>query len=126
MANASLNSGLDQSAAGLAKQMTDIYSGGFAVGSGWDKAGVGALNVSPRRLVLNGTDADIVVNGASLMLAIVGIQKRLNCLQVNPQLEAEWDQLQALGDQYRVLEQQILDKQATWDRLRDRTTPHID
>lgn len=111
--------------------MTDIYGGGFAVGSGWNTAEADALTVQPGRLVLNGTDADIVVNGASLMLAIVGIQERLNCLQVNPQLEAEWAQLQALGDQYRAmeqhilaLEQQILAKQATWDRLR--AMPRVD
>jgi hypothetical protein len=41
-------------------------------------------------------------------------------------LEAEWDQLKDLGDQYRKLEQQILAKQATWDRLKAMPAPEID
>jgi hypothetical protein len=72
--------------------------------------------VAPK-INLDGEGADIVVNGFSLVEAINSIKDRLNCLQINPKLEAEWEELRALGDQYRKLEQQILDKQATWDRL---------
>jgi hypothetical protein len=80
-------------------------------------------NTSPR-INLNGEGADIVVNGSSLVDAINSIKDRLNCLQINPELEKEWDELRALGDQYRKLEQQILDKQATWDRLK--AMPKVD
>jgi hypothetical protein len=75
-------------------------------------------SASSSKINLEGENADIVVNGHSLVDAINNIRDRLNCLQINPELEKEWNDLKALGDQYRELEQEILDKQATWDRLR--------
>jgi hypothetical protein len=100
--------------------VTTGISGGFSPGTGWTTSGntpwLTQSNTAPK-INLDGEGADIVVNGASLVDAINSIQERLNCLQVNPKLEAEWEELKALGDQYRKLEQQILAKQATWDRL---------
>jgi hypothetical protein len=81
-------------------------------------------NTASTKINLNGPEADIVVNGSSLIDAINTIQQRLNCLQVNPALEKEWNELKVLGDQYRKLEQEILDKQATWDRLK--AMPKVD
>jgi hypothetical protein len=78
------------------------------------------------KIRLDGADADIVVNGYSLVDAINSIKDRLNCLQINPELEAEWCELRLLGDQYRKLEKQILEKQATWDRLKAMPPPEID
>jgi hypothetical protein len=104
-------------------------SGGFTAGTGWTTNTVTPwFSQSPTTstLKLDGEGADIVVNGHSLVEAINHIQQRLNCLQVNPELEKEWDQLKALGDQYRELEQQILDKQGTWDRLKAMPAPIID
>jgi hypothetical protein len=101
----------------------NAYSGGFTAGTGWTGAGTNTTpwvtqsNVAPK-INLDGEGADIVVNGSSLVDAINSIKDRLNCLQINPELEAEWEELRALGDQYRKLEQHILDKQATWDRLK--------
>ena len=83
-------------------------------------------SVTAPKIKLDGEGADIVVNGHSLVDAINSINDRLNCLQINPKLEAEWDELRALGDQYRKLEKQILDKQATWDRLKAMPPPEID
>jgi hypothetical protein len=82
-------------------------------------------NASPK-IKLDGEGADIVVNGHSLVDAINDIRDRLNCLQINPALEKEWNELRALGDQYRELEKQILAKQATWDRLKAMPPPEID
>jgi hypothetical protein len=78
------------------------------------------------KIKLDGEEADIVVNGHSLVDAINSIKDRLNCLQINPALEKEWNELRTLGDQYRELEQQILEKQATWDRLKAMPPPEID
>jgi hypothetical protein len=83
-------------------------------------------NTASTKIKLDGEDADIVVNGHSLVDAINSIRDRLNCLQINPELETEWDELRALGDQYRKLEKQILEKQATWDRLKAMPSPVID
>jgi hypothetical protein len=83
-------------------------------------------NTTSSKINLDGEGADIVVNGSSLVDAINSIKDRLNCLQINPKLEAEWNELRALGDQYRKLENQILEKQATWDRLKAMPPPEID
>jgi hypothetical protein len=73
------------------------------------------------KIQLNGEGADIEVNGKSLMTLLESIEQRLNILTVNPKLESEWNELRELGEQYRKLEQHILDKQATWDRLQARS-----
>ena len=83
-------------------------------------------NPTSAKIKLDGEEADIVVNGHSLVDAINSIKDRLNCLQINPALEKEWEELGALGDQYRKLEKQILAKQATWDRLKAMPPPEID
>lgn len=72
-------------------------------------------------LELRGEDADLVINGVSLVDALKGIQDRLNILRPNPAIEAEWDQLRELGDQYRKLEAELLEKQRAWDILRKTT-----
>ena len=81
---------------------------------------------SSPKLQLNGEGADIEVNGWSLIESIKKIEQRLNILHPNEKLEAEWEELRALGDRYRELEQHIRDKQATWDRLKAMTPPEID
>jgi len=47
-------------------------------------------------------------------------------LKPNEKLESEWEELKALGEQYRALEQHILAKQATWDKLKAMPPPEID
>jgi len=68
-------------------------------------------------LTLDGEDADIVINGKSLSKAISNIESRLAILQCNPELEAEFQELHQLGEQYRKLEKQLLEKQEVWKRL---------
>jgi hypothetical protein len=81
-------------------------------------------NAAPK-INLNGEGADIEVNGWSLVNAIKQIEQRLNILTPNTELETEWEELRALGEQYRKLEQHILEKQATWDRLKAMPPPEI-
>jgi hypothetical protein len=76
-----------------------------------------ANTVSPK-IRLDGPGADIEINGESLISMLRRIEERLNILTPDPKLESEWEELRALGDQYRKLEQYIKDKQATWDRLK--------
>jgi hypothetical protein len=46
------------------------------------------------------------------------IKERLNMLTPNVKLEAEWNQLRELGDQYRLLEAELLEKSQVWDILK--------
>jgi hypothetical protein len=82
-----------------------------------NSSGVAPGNVSAGVLALTGANADISINGVSLMTVLQGIQERLNMLTPNRTLEAEWDQLRELGDQYRKLESQLLEKQRMWSQL---------
>jgi hypothetical protein len=94
-------------------------------------AGTTSLNpwtkyTSTPKIKLDGEGADIEVNGWSLMDAIQKIEQRLNILHPNTELETEWEELRALGEQYRKLEQHIKDKQATWERLKAMPPLEID
>ena len=96
----------------------------FSAGTGIN-TGLWTTNTSAK-IQLEGKGADIEVNGWSLIDAIQKIEERLNILQPNTELETEWEELRVLGEQYRKLEQQIKDKQATWDRLKAMPPPVID
>jgi hypothetical protein len=63
-------------------------------------------------------DGDITVKGRSLYEFMESVEQRLNILRPNPELEQEWDQLRALGEQYRELEQQLKEKSRMWDTLK--------
>jgi hypothetical protein len=63
-------------------------------------------------------DGDLKVKGKSLLEAIENIEKRLAILHPNPELEERWEQLKALGEQYRELEKDILEKEKIWDILK--------
>jgi len=67
---------------------------------------------------LRGAQADIVMNGVSLNDTLKLIQDRLNMLRPNRELEQEWDQLRDLGEQYRKLEKDLIQKQKAWDILK--------
>ena len=78
------------------------------------------------KIKLDGADADIEINGVSLWRTMQEISNRLNIMHTNPELETEWAELRELGEQYRKLEQHILDKQATFDRVRAMPAPEVD
>ena len=70
------------------------------------------------KISLQGPNADIEVNGESLMSAIRRIEERLNILKPNEKLEAEWDQLRELGEQYRALEKKLQEQSNMWNTLK--------
>ena len=114
---------------GFAYPNTVLATGGpYTLNSG---AGTGVSQPWPTytgapTLNLNGEGADIKVNDWSLVDAIKKLEERLNLLTPNTKLEEEWEELRALGNKYRELEQHIKDKQATWDRLTAMPPPVID
>ena len=78
------------------------------------------------KIRLEGADADIEINGVSLWATMQEISNRLNIMHTNPELETQWQELRELGEQYRKLEQHILDKQATFDRVRAMPAPEVE
>jgi hypothetical protein len=56
-------------------------------------------------------DGDLEIKGKSIAESLAKIEQRLAIMQPNPELEKRWNQLKELGDQYRALEADILEKE---------------
>jgi hypothetical protein len=97
---------------------TGINTSPYTISSNGTNTSPWYSQTTSSKIRLDGADADIEVNGISLLKTMQEIQSRLNLLQPNTALEAEWQELFELGRKYRELEQQIKEKQATWDRLK--------
>ena len=96
---------------------TTISSGAVLTSNGWTSTPALTVNQSGT-IDLEGKNADIRVNGESLMETLRSIQDRLNMLRPNTELEAEWDQLRELGERYRKLEAEFKEKSKMWDTLK--------
>jgi hypothetical protein len=97
---------------------TTTGTGAGVVTSPWIATGTTASNNS---ISVHGDaefDGDITLKGRSLSEFIESVEQRLNILRPNPDLEAEWDQLRALGEQYRELEKQLTEKSQMWATLK--------
>jgi len=70
------------------------------------------------KIVLNGENADILINGKSLLSTLTHIESRLAILTVCPELENQFEELRQLGDQYRELEKQLQQNMQTWNILK--------
>ncbi len=70
------------------------------------------------KLKIEGEDADIEINGRSLMGILDGIEQRLGLLKTHESMEAEWEELRAIGDQYRAKLAEIENKVRMWDTLK--------
>jgi hypothetical protein len=67
---------------------------------------------------IKGENADVDINGKSLVQWMQAMEERMNWMQPNVELEKEWTDLKKLGDRYRKLEQQCRDKAEVWNRLK--------
>ena len=74
---------------------------------------------------LRGEDADIDINGESLMTMIRGIQDRLNILCPDPEMETEWDELRELRQQYDAKLQECREKSKMWKTLTSMPPPEV-
>jgi hypothetical protein len=63
-------------------------------------------------------DTDIVLGDKSLKAFMDKVEERLNIMVPNEKLESEWQELKELGDKYRKLEQELLEKAKTWNILK--------
>jgi len=95
---------------GITVPWTGTSSNTITLNSDWN-------NRTSGKIKLEGDNADIEVNGESLMGMIKNIEQRLNILKPNPALELEWAELRALGDAYRKLEADIEAKMKTWEAI---------
>ena len=87
--------------------------------SPWIGTGTGTLNVQQSgTLELRGENPDIKINDKSMVTWMEKVEERLNILTPNPELEADWDELQELGERYRALEKKCKEKAQMWAALK--------
>ena len=79
-------------------------------GNGW--------NQPSGKMSLKGEDADIDINGVSLMDTLKGIQDQLNMLCPDHEMEQEWDQLREIREQYEAKLQECREKSRAWKALK--------
>ncbi len=60
----------------------------------------------------------LTVGGRDLGKCLENIEARLNILRPNHDLEAEWDELRELGEKYRQMERDMLEKLALVETLK--------
>ena len=84
---------------------------------------IGTSTTQSGTMELKGDNADILVNGESLMQTLQVLKDRLNWLQPNPDMESEWDELRELGERYRELEKRCQEKSQVWNTLKKMPDP---
>jgi hypothetical protein len=89
---------------------TSVSDNGYALDPNW-------VNGISSKIKLDGPNADIEINGESLIGMLRNIEQRLNILKPDPELESQWTELKALGDAYRKLEAEIQAKMKTWNAI---------
>jgi hypothetical protein len=63
-------------------------------------------------------EGDLKIQGVSIKESLENIEKRLAILHPNKKLEEKWERLKALGDMYRELEAEIIEKEEIWSILK--------
>lgn len=63
-------------------------------------------------------NGDIKIKGVNLTERLDAIEERLGILRPNNDLEGKWENLKKLGEEYRKLEKEILEKEQVWDLLK--------
>lgn len=63
-------------------------------------------------------EGDIKLGDRSLKEFMNKVEERMNILQPNPELEEQWEELKKIGDAYRELEKELLEKSKMWEALK--------
>jgi len=67
---------------------------------------------------------DILMKGKSLEARLEEIEKRMAILHNNPELEKKWEGLRKLGEEYRVMEKDVVEKELIWSILKNGDIPY--
>jgi hypothetical protein len=78
---------------------------------------MGSFNPS-NKISINGPDADIEINGESVVSMLRDIRDRLNILQVSKEMEQEWHELRILREQYEAKLAECREKSRAWAALK--------
>ena len=61
---------------------------------------------------------EVTIRGVKLDERLTAIEERLGILRPNNDLEGKWEKLKALGEEYRKLDQEILEGESIWATLK--------
>ena len=109
------SSNVTVSGTGITSGSGMTYTTGTGVSPTWSVSNEARLTSGKLNIV--GDDADVVINGKSLTDTLQALEERLNILVPNSELETEWDELKTLGDRYRKLEKELVEKSRMWQAL---------
>jgi hypothetical protein len=92
------------------------YSTGtsYSVNNAWSNPSPGQIHVKGDAVF----EGDITWQGRNMRAWFESVEARLNILQPNAKLEAEWEELADLRMKYVELEKQLLEKQQVFDILK--------
>ena len=77
------------------------------------------------KITLTGDDADIEINGESVVGVLKEIRDRLGIIQVSEAMDAEWDELKQLREQYEAKLAECREKSRAWEALKQMPPPKI-
>jgi hypothetical protein len=63
-------------------------------------------------------DGEVTIKGKNIADMFSKIEERLAILHPNPELEDRWDELKELGNRYKELEAEIIEKEKVWAILK--------
>jgi hypothetical protein len=86
----------------------------------YDTITLNGSNAKDHALTVKGDatfEGNLKIKGVDLTERLDAIEQRLGILRPNNDLEGKWEKLKALGEEYRKLEQEILEGENIWDIL---------
>jgi len=98
--------------------VTSLSGGYITTTNGWDYINTTFDN---NLLKVNGDthiEGDLKIKGVSLSDRLDKIEERLAILRPNEDIESKWEELRELGNRYRELEKEIIEKEKVWDILK--------
>lgn len=107
--------------------LTTVNLGGLTAssavwtGSTYGLTGLGnqaAIKIDTQGVIDIPQGGDLRIGNVSLTERLDRIESRLGILNPRPELEREFEELRALGEQYRVLEKEIQDRLKTFETLK--------
>jgi hypothetical protein len=110
------NVGTPYTYTGAPVTITTTAPGTISTGGNWT-----TYNNQPQVLKVAGDavfDGEVTIKGVKLDDRLNAIEERLGILRPNNDLEGKWEKLKALGEEYRKLEQEILEGESIWDMLK--------
>ena len=90
--------------------------GTISAGGNWT-----TYNNQPQVLKVSGNaefEGEVTIKGVKLDERLTAIEERLGILRPNNDLEGKWEKLKKLGEEYRKLEQEILEGENIWNMLK--------